>query len=188
MNKLLQFKLRLIVDNLSEWAVSFRAIVVNNHIIAYFVCYVYFQVKLIPDQCKSDKKLTNHDSINIRPWSLTLGATQYLRLVIVRSMSYAWNLGLDVCNKPDSHWNWEYCACVFIQPSHQKISKFPIRQNAARLTRIQPVSSYTPTNHPIKIYKLNNDLLSNIIFISWSHKLCCSTMLSILIETTSSIM
>ena len=72
-----------------------------------FLCCVYLQVKLksIQDQYKSDEKLTIHDSINIKPWSLTLGATPYLKVVIVRSMSYAWNVVLDVCNKLDSNWN-----------------------------------------------------------------------------------
>ena len=50
------------------------------------------KLKLIPDQCKSEEeKLIIRDNINIRPWSLTLGATQYLNFVTVKPMSYAWN-------------------------------------------------------------------------------------------------
>ena len=60
-----------------------KQIIYLSHI-AYFVYYIYLQVKLIPDQCNSKGELINHDSINIRPWSLTLGTTQDLECTIVR--------------------------------------------------------------------------------------------------------
>ena len=63
-----------------------------------FVCLVYFEVKSIPDPCKSKRKLIDFDSINIRPWSSTWAATQYsdFRLVSCINMSC-----FTDCNKLD---------------------------------------------------------------------------------------